>query len=528
MTRSHDTTIARLLAAFTLSLALIAGCAQAPALDDGVTKASQLYQQGNYDGVIALLQPMADRDPKLSTTSLDLLGMAYYHNHQYPKAAVILERATAPGMFSGMPFGGRRINLRNHGVLGWCYFHMKDLDRSMAAFNKALAKSDFRREPDWDESALRGRGWTRYFQGDFQGAASDMAAAQRLAKANPNINNAPDDYDRHLAMAYVNLGLQRDQDADAMAHGAVTAAKQTKIPPQLVRRNVAPIYLMLGQREQAYALFGHKALLGIEMQDAADGTSKGVRVVKVVYGSAAQQAGLTAGDIIVAIDGQPVANSQELASQVGSRSAGQNVQLDLLRSGSPLKLAATLVGPDAMIAQQNLLQPVLKVRQLPAAPAPITVAAQPITAPAETPAGPPAIPPVPAGTSTIVVDMPHAAESPVPQVETPMPSELRIESAKVEPDPVEAGESFQVKMEVFVLDQDVRAETVAVALRYTISKDGKEMARFDPGSFPIPNGVPSPLSFTTRATKTPGDYMIHTELEMGSLKARAEAKLTIR
>jgi hypothetical protein len=167
MTVLRNTSLTRLLAAF--SLTLLAGCAQVPALDDGAYKASQMLEQGDHDGVIALLQPMADRDPNLSTTSLDLLGMAYFNNRQYPKAAAILERATAPGMFSGMPFGGRRINMRNHGVLGWCYFHMKDLDRATAAFDKALAKSDFRREPAWDESALRGRAWTRYFRGDFQG-----------------------------------------------------------------------------------------------------------------------------------------------------------------------------------------------------------------------------------------------------------------------------------------------------------------------------------------------------------------------
>lgn len=532
MTAHHDTHFTHLLAAMILTvMTVISGCAQVPALDDGVSKASQMFEQGNYDDVIALLQPMADRDPNLSTTSLDLLGMAYYRNRQYPKAAAILERATAPGMFSGIPFGGRRINMRNHGILGWCYFHMHDGPRAMAAFNKALAKSDFRREPAWDESALRGRAWTRYFKGDFQGAVSDMTASQRLAKANPAINSASDDYDRHLAMAYVSLGLQKDQDADKLAHAAMAAAKQTEIPAQIVRRNVAPIYLMLGQRDQAYALFGGKATLGIGMQDNPNEASKGVMVLQVIPGSPAEKAGLTAGDTIVALDGRPVTISQELARRLGGSEAGQNVQLDVLRNGSPLKLAATLMGPDALIAKHNLLQPVLKMRQLPADPTSSAAVPSPVPPLAESNAGQPAIPPEPAGTSTMVVDIPPPAVEPaVPQVETPVPPELRIESVQVVPQAVTAGERFELTINLFALDQDLRTETVPVVLRYTISKDGKELARFDPETFKVPNGVPSTISKKTRtsATQAKGDYRIDLEIEMGTLKAPMQSGFSLR
>jgi len=530
MTAHYHTHLAGLLATIILAIStLISGCAQMPSLDDGVSKASQLFEQGNYDGVIALLQPMADRDPNLSTTSLDLLGLAYYHTFNYRQAAAILERATAPGLFSGIPFGGRRINMRNNGVLGWSYFHMHDGAHAMVAFNKALAKSDFRREPAWDESALRGRGWTRYFNGDFQGAASDMTAAQHLAKTNPGINTPNDDYDRHLAMAYASLGLQKDQEAEKLAHAAEAVAKQTKIPPQIVRRNLAPIYLMLGQRDQAYTLYGSKALLGIEMQDFADGTSQGVLVVKTGPDTPAQQAGIVAGDRIVAVDGQAIANAQELARQIGSRSAGLDVQLSVVRNGSPIQLTATLAAPDTLIAAHDLMKPVLKVRSLPALPANNRETPPPASLPATPPTATATIPPEPAGTSTVVIELPSPGNEPLaPQVETPMPPQLRINSIQVEPDPVPAGESFQVKMAVYVLDQDVREATVGVILRYTISKNGKVMARFDPGSFQVPNGVPSPLSFTTRATKTPGDYLIRTELEMGSLKAQAETPLAIR
>lgn len=529
---ARNTYTARLLATLVLALAaILTSCAQVPTLDDGVYKASQMFEQRDYDGVITLLQPMADRDPKLSTTALDLLGMAYFHKFDYRMAANTLERAVnASGMFSGLPFGGRRINMRNHGVLGWCYFHMEDLGRARAAFDKALAKTDFRREPAWDESALRGRGWTRFNQADFQGASADIGAAQRLAKANPDIDNAAHSYYRHLLMAYASLGLHKDTEAEAMARSALALAKKSTLPSfSPPPSDVAPIYLMLGQRDQAYRLLGRKALLGIDMRDHADGASKGVRVEKVVPGSAAQQAGMMPGDIIVAVDGQAVTLSQELGRMIGSLSAGQKVQLSLMRNGGPIQLIASLTAPDAVIAKHELLQPILKVRQLPAAPVGATVAAA--IPPVITPAGQSAIPPEPAGTSTIVVDMPPPAREPaVPQVETPVPPELRIESVRVEPASVPAGERFEVRLAIFALDQDIRTETVEVVLRYAIKKDGKELAHLEPGVFQVPNGVPGPLAFTTRTGKSQalGEYVIHVELLMGAKCARAEAKFNIR
>lgn len=528
MTAHHNTHIARLLAVLILAfMGMVSGCAQVPALDDGATKASQMFEQGNYDGVIALLQPMADRDPRLSTTSLDLLGMAYYNKHQYPNAAAILERATAPGMFAGMPFGGRRINMRNHGVLGWCHFHMKNLDRAMAAFDKALAKSDFRREPAWDESALRGRGWVRYFQGDFQGAGKDVSAALNLALAHPGIINESMNYDSSLALAYINLGVNRDQVAEGMAHGAEAAAKGASFDAVKVGMDLAPVYLMLGQREQAYRLFGGRPLLGIEMQNNPDGASKGVQVLKVVTGSPAEKAGLMSGDIIVALDGKPVTIPQELARRVGGSEAGQNVQVEILRNGSPLKLAATLGSPDAQIARYALLQPLLKVRPLPSGPVP-GIAATSSTGSATSQ---PATPPEPAGTSTMVVAIPPpTAEPAVPQVETPVPPALRIESIRVEPQAVTAGERFELTINLFALDQDLRTETVPVVLRYTISKDGRELARFDPETFQVPNGAPSSIVKKTRTgtSQAKGEYRIDLEMEMGPLTARAHGGFSLR
>jgi tetratricopeptide (TPR) repeat protein len=517
MSALFKSTLARLTAIFSLALLLLGGCAQVPTLDDGVMKASQLYKQGDYAGVIALLQPMADRDPSLSTTSLDLLGMAYFNKHQYPQAAAIMERSTAPGLFSGMPFGGRRINMRNHGVLGWCYFHMHDPARAMATFDKALAKSDFRREPAWDESALRGRGWARYFQGDFQGAAEDISRAQRIVQANPGLITDTINFDQSVAQAYINLAQNLDE-------AALAAAKSATIAPGALDRDVAPIYLMLGKSDEAYRLWGGTAYLGAGLQDYRSGNIVGARIEEMTGGSPAQQAGLSQGDIIVALDGQPVHTAQELARQISTSQPGKNVQFDLLRNGSPIKVTAALTGPDALIAQHKLLQPVLKVRPLPAGTSTNALASTSVGEPVIPP------PPTPSGSVVPVVIPPAPVEASVPQAEPPLPPELRIEAMGAEPANVAAGERFEVKINLFALDQDLRAETVPVVLRYTISKDGQELARFEPETFQVPNGVPSSIAkkIRTSETQAKGEYRIDLEVVMGTQTSKGETRFNLR
>jgi S1-C subfamily serine protease len=99
--------------------------------------------------------------------------------------------------------------------------------------------------------------------------------------------------------------------------------------------------------DQGYA---EHAQLGIQGQDvdpaAADlyslGADRGALVVAVADGSAAQEAGLKRGDIVTAIDGEPVSSMTDLAAQVSARSPGDTVSLSVVRSREELTLEATL------------------------------------------------------------------------------------------------------------------------------------------------------------------------------------------
>lgn len=81
--------------------------------------------------------------------------------------------------------------------------------------------------------------------------------------------------------------------------------------------------------------------LGVSTQPAADG-SAGALVAEVESGSAADEAGFERGDVIVAIDGDPVKGSAELAARIQAHQPGDEVTLDVERDGETVTIEATL------------------------------------------------------------------------------------------------------------------------------------------------------------------------------------------
>jgi serine protease Do/serine protease DegQ len=81
--------------------------------------------------------------------------------------------------------------------------------------------------------------------------------------------------------------------------------------------------------------------LGVVVQDlTADlatalhaGASKGAVVSQVLPGSAAEMAGLAAGDVIIAIDGHVVSNAAELRRLIGNLAPQTKVHVTALRDG---------------------------------------------------------------------------------------------------------------------------------------------------------------------------------------------------
>ncbi|MGH8053895.1 MAG: Do family serine endopeptidase [Stenotrophomonas sp.] len=93
-----------------------------------------------------------------------------------------------------------------------------------------------------------------------------------------------------------------------------------------------------------------RGTLGVETQNLtpqmASGLglseTRGALITRVLADSGAATAGLKAGDVVLAINGQRVDNAQALHNYEGLSTVGRSVDLDVRRDGKPLQLKATL------------------------------------------------------------------------------------------------------------------------------------------------------------------------------------------
>ncbi|MEO0049283.1 MAG: hypothetical protein RL556_615 [Actinomycetota bacterium] len=87
------------------------------------------------------------------------------------------------------------------------------------------------------------------------------------------------------------------------------------------------------------------AMLGANVSDAASSSgnfSTGAKVESVKAGSAADQAGLQAGDVVIKFNGRDIANASDLTAAVRQQPAGAKANLEIIRKGATLNVAVTL------------------------------------------------------------------------------------------------------------------------------------------------------------------------------------------
>ncbi len=95
--------------------------------------------------------------------------------------------------------------------------------------------------------------------------------------------------------------------------------------------------------------FVARPLLGVSTQDVDPDVAElynlpadGAVVREVVPGGAAAEAGVQRGDVITAINGEPVASSTDLAARIRGFQPGEEIRLAILRNGEQRELTATL------------------------------------------------------------------------------------------------------------------------------------------------------------------------------------------
>lgn len=96
---------------------------------------------------------------------------------------------------------------------------------------------------------------------------------------------------------------------------------------------------------------GKQGFIGISMQNISEEFSQtyripqGIYVVEIVEGSPAEEAGILAGDVIVAFEGETIVKASQLQSELRYYGPGSEITLTLMRpvNGTYQSMDVTLV-----------------------------------------------------------------------------------------------------------------------------------------------------------------------------------------
>jgi len=105
----------------------------------------------------------------------------------------------------------------------------------------------------------------------------------------------------------------------------------------------------------------HRGMLGIFIQNITDDTAKalelkdtaGVLVSDVQKGSAAEKAGIKRGDIITAINGEKIEDSNVFRNKVAGTAPGTDIKLTVVRDGQQQEVTAKLEEFDVNAVSKN-------------------------------------------------------------------------------------------------------------------------------------------------------------------------------
>lgn len=86
---------------------------------------------------------------------------------------------------------------------------------------------------------------------------------------------------------------------------------------------------------------------------------RGVLIAEVQEGSAADDAGLKAGDVVVSVDGKPVESSAQLRNEIGQRRIGDKLKLTILRDGKTRIIKAKVGEAKGVVASSAVVHPFL-------------------------------------------------------------------------------------------------------------------------------------------------------------------------
>lgn len=160
-------------------------------------------------------------------------------------------------------------------------------------------------------------------------------------------------------------------DADGLVVGINTAVESTPgargigfAVPSNVAARVLPALIAGKQVTRPWLGISGTALTPETAKDLGISVDQGVYVVTAVPNGPAEKAGLkggdrdgnnaplSGGDVITAVDGKPVTTVQELSAYLNTRGVGDTVTLSIVRDGQRIDIRVTLEAwPDTMVAR---------------------------------------------------------------------------------------------------------------------------------------------------------------------------------
>lgn len=137
--------------------------------------------------------------------------------------------------------------------------------------------------------------------------------------------------------------------SDLLVRGAILSTSILFLTPGLGRGQVTP-EAVLASPEFVQETWGSRAFLGVGVREVDEERAKvlnlkeeyGVEVIRVDEGSPAEAAGIKAGDVVLAFNGQRVEGAEQFVRFVRETPPGRTVKLSVVRNGAQLTISAAL------------------------------------------------------------------------------------------------------------------------------------------------------------------------------------------
>ncbi|MBI2858667.1 MAG: PDZ domain-containing protein [Chloroflexi bacterium] len=140
--------------------------------------------------------------------------------------------------------------------------------------------------------------------------------------------------------------IERDVSRDAVAHNELRMRTgQTGVPAIFVDGQMIIGFDRPRLEQLIVQAQAQRPTFGAAIADAArmtQGAQSGAYVGRVRPGSPAQGAGLMGGDVVTALNQQPVLNASDLESALARLAKGSRFSLTVVRGGTALSLEGTL------------------------------------------------------------------------------------------------------------------------------------------------------------------------------------------